>query len=225
MYSMEVYRDGGTIMFTDGETKYYLDGRIGSQTRNTIFDRYPGDAGARVVTDKVDLERVFTGLAKSGPGLNLGHLNALEKAIGSMPKKKLVLVIDFSDSNITVPDILRRDPALYRHLDVVTVNNAHQGYYALYNRPDIEYVLVITDWFFKEQMGSIPTDLSWDAIYSVEQLLTILRTTFVKRNTIVLDLKSPEPADLDVGLYIHGTENAPTILRNWFYGELKLDLT
>jgi hypothetical protein len=47
------YRDGGTDVYTevDTGTKYFVDNRIRSETKGKIFDRYPGDKGAKQLTD------------------------------------------------------------------------------------------------------------------------------------------------------------------------------
>ena len=48
-------RDGGTVRYEglDGETYYYKDGRIGTNTPGAIYDRYPGDMGAVILEDVV----------------------------------------------------------------------------------------------------------------------------------------------------------------------------
>jgi hypothetical protein len=47
-----IYRDGGTYTFIkDGKT-YYVDRRIGSKTRNKVYDRYPGDPDSKIVKIK-----------------------------------------------------------------------------------------------------------------------------------------------------------------------------
>jgi hypothetical protein len=51
IYLFSTYRDGGTKVYTNRATKkrYYLDRRIRSQSPNQLFDRYPGDDGAKIL--------------------------------------------------------------------------------------------------------------------------------------------------------------------------------
>lgn len=60
---ISVYRDGGTILYVEKlpkdkphfltslqtQPKYFLDGRFDSPTKGELFDRYPGDNGAKQV--------------------------------------------------------------------------------------------------------------------------------------------------------------------------------
>jgi len=46
---MSMYKDGGTYTFVKNGKTYYVDRRIGSKTRDSIYDRYPGDVGAKIV--------------------------------------------------------------------------------------------------------------------------------------------------------------------------------
>lgn len=44
------YRDGGTIRAVDGTGKsYYVDGRIDSETKGLVFNKYPDEEGAALV--------------------------------------------------------------------------------------------------------------------------------------------------------------------------------
>lgn len=43
-------RDGGTILAVDETGKsYYVDGRIGSETKGLVFNKYPGEDDAMLV--------------------------------------------------------------------------------------------------------------------------------------------------------------------------------
>lgn len=55
---IELYRDGGTELYKDINGKeYYADFRLGhKETRGQIYDKYPGDEGARKLD--VELKRV-----------------------------------------------------------------------------------------------------------------------------------------------------------------------
>lgn len=44
-----MYKDGGTYAFVKNGKIYYVDRRIGSKTRDRVYDRYPSDAGAKIV--------------------------------------------------------------------------------------------------------------------------------------------------------------------------------
>lgn len=45
-----LYRDGGTICAVDRDGKaYYVDNRIGSETKGRVFDKYPGEDDAILV--------------------------------------------------------------------------------------------------------------------------------------------------------------------------------
>lgn len=45
-----LYRDGGTIHAVDETGKsYFVDGRIGSETKGRVFNEYPGEDGALLV--------------------------------------------------------------------------------------------------------------------------------------------------------------------------------
>jgi len=46
---MNIYKDGGTYTFSKNGKTYYVDHRIGSKTKNKVYDRYPGDSGAKIV--------------------------------------------------------------------------------------------------------------------------------------------------------------------------------
>lgn len=44
------YKDGGTQEFQDRQgKKYFVDGRISSKTKGKVYDRYPSDAGAKIL--------------------------------------------------------------------------------------------------------------------------------------------------------------------------------
>lgn len=44
------YKDGGTVEYRGSDGKHYFkDSRIGSKTKGCMFDRYPGDKGAKTV--------------------------------------------------------------------------------------------------------------------------------------------------------------------------------
>lgn len=48
------YMDGGTQVIKNKQgKKYYIDGRIGSKTKGKVYDRYPGDKGAKIVNIKL----------------------------------------------------------------------------------------------------------------------------------------------------------------------------
>ena len=49
---MSIYKDGGTYTFVKNNKTYYVDRRIGSTTKNKVYDRYPGDKGAKIVNIK-----------------------------------------------------------------------------------------------------------------------------------------------------------------------------
>lgn len=49
---MGIYKDGGTYTFFKNGKTYYVDRRIGSKTIDKVYDRYPGDAGAKIVDIK-----------------------------------------------------------------------------------------------------------------------------------------------------------------------------
>lgn len=54
-----VYKDGGTEEYRGTNRKrYFIDGRRNSPTKGEIFDRYPGDEGAQILTDIVLAEKV-----------------------------------------------------------------------------------------------------------------------------------------------------------------------
>lgn len=45
-----VYKDGGTTEFRDKQrNKYFIDNRINSKTKGKVFDKYPGDNGAKMI--------------------------------------------------------------------------------------------------------------------------------------------------------------------------------
>jgi hypothetical protein len=47
-------RDGGTLMFKDSEgIVYYVDGRIGTHTKDKVFDRYPSEPNAVILDIKI----------------------------------------------------------------------------------------------------------------------------------------------------------------------------
>lgn len=53
-----VYKDGGTEEYRDKQNNsYFKDGRIGSKTRGKIFDKYPNDAGSKIL-DVILVEKV-----------------------------------------------------------------------------------------------------------------------------------------------------------------------
>ena len=49
---MRIYKDGGTYTFVKNGKTYYVDRRVNSTTRNKVYDKYPGDAGAKIVNIK-----------------------------------------------------------------------------------------------------------------------------------------------------------------------------
>ena len=49
---MSIYKNGGTYTFVKNNKTYYVDRRIGSTTKDKVYDRYPGDAGATIVNIK-----------------------------------------------------------------------------------------------------------------------------------------------------------------------------
>jgi len=49
-------RDGGTTIYVDKDGKrYWKDWRIGSQSKGSVFDRYPSDDGAKILNFEVKL--------------------------------------------------------------------------------------------------------------------------------------------------------------------------
>lgn len=48
---ISICRDGGTIVLEDNNgIKYYEDHRLGTKTPGVIYDKYPGDADAKIIT-------------------------------------------------------------------------------------------------------------------------------------------------------------------------------
>ncbi len=45
------YKDGGTVELRTNRGTFYLDKRLGTKTAGKLFDRYPEDKGAKLVTD------------------------------------------------------------------------------------------------------------------------------------------------------------------------------
>jgi hypothetical protein len=49
---VDTARDGGTLKYEGWDNRaYFEDHRIGSKTKGAIYDRYPGDKGAILLTD------------------------------------------------------------------------------------------------------------------------------------------------------------------------------
>ena len=61
---MSIYKDGGTYTFVKNGKTYYVDRRIGTKTRDSVYDRYPGNAGAKIVNLKPPKEYNYYGRAR-----------------------------------------------------------------------------------------------------------------------------------------------------------------
>lgn len=48
---MDVYTDGGTVKLTTNMGDYYIDNRLGSETKHKLYDNYP-DRGNIIKDDK-----------------------------------------------------------------------------------------------------------------------------------------------------------------------------
>lgn len=48
------YRDGGTVQYASKMgMNFWQDGRIGTKTKNLIYDRHPSEEGARILNVKL----------------------------------------------------------------------------------------------------------------------------------------------------------------------------
>lgn len=47
-------RDGGTVTYvSELGLKFFVDNRIGTKTKGAVYDRYPGDEGAKILDVKL----------------------------------------------------------------------------------------------------------------------------------------------------------------------------
>jgi len=51
--SHDAYLDGGTIKLETNIGTYYVDNRIDTDTPNEVYDRYPDDKGASIVSTDI----------------------------------------------------------------------------------------------------------------------------------------------------------------------------
>ena len=65
VYSVNYYRDGGTIDVKTDEVDYCIDRRIGTKTEGVVYIGYPKNNGTNRVPDQIKIERrLLAGLEK-----------------------------------------------------------------------------------------------------------------------------------------------------------------
>ena len=53
---ISMYKDGGTTVYKSTKGKlYYKDGRLRTETKGKIYDRYPSDEGAKLLDVKLEI--------------------------------------------------------------------------------------------------------------------------------------------------------------------------
>ena len=54
--SYDNFLDGGTLKLETDKGTYFVDGRIGTKTQDEIYDAYPDDEGAKIISAEIKEE-------------------------------------------------------------------------------------------------------------------------------------------------------------------------
>lgn len=94
-----VFADGGTTSFNVDGKAYFLDGRIQSDTKDELYDRYPGEIGAKMLDAPKIKQAILDYEQKRIEEL---RANRIESSLGNSMNKHLAKALTREDKQAVV---------------------------------------------------------------------------------------------------------------------------
>ena len=80
IHNVDFYLDGGTVKFVTSEGEFYLDRRIGTETKNILYDKYPNEKDAKIVA----MQEAFLNASIDDNEINARYATLIQAALDGM---------------------------------------------------------------------------------------------------------------------------------------------